>query len=175
MHTRKRMLMWLKWCYGADSTGDFWGIDFLLFCVFVSLFLCFRRAQRYTQHRFPSLRNQRSSLTSSSRHQRLQYVNFRMLFLSSLVSHEPSLSERTCAEALTLVAACWGWAQCDGCRRSVLTTRVEQGQRFRQRQGLKERSAVVDTVERCIYRAQWTEGFSRTSYTGWQRSAPTGG
>lgn len=39
---------------------------------------------------------------------------------------------------------------------SVLTTRVEQGQRFRQREGLKERSAVVDTVERRIYGAQWT-------------------
>lgn len=92
-------------------------------------------------------------------------------FAGSLVSHEPSLTERTYAEALTLAAACWGSAQCDGCRRSVLTSRVEQGQRFRQREGLKERSAVGDTVEGSIYRAQWTEGFSRISYRGWERSA----
>lgn len=58
---------------------------------------------------------------------------------------------------------------------SVLTSRMEQGQRFRQREGLKERSAVVGTVERCIYGAQWTEGFSRISYRGWERGAPAAG
>lgn len=48
---------------------------------------------------------------------------------------------------------------------TVLTTRVEQRQRFRQREGLKERSAVADAVEHAIYRAQWTEGCSHTSTT----------
>lgn len=59
-----------------------------------------------------------------------------------------------------LTATCWASAQCDGCRCSVLTTRVEQRQRFRQREGRKERSAVGDTVEHGIYRAQCTEGCS---------------
>lgn len=50
---------------------------------------------------------------------------------------------------------------------------MEQRQRFRQREGLKERSAVVDTVEDGIYRAQWTEGFSHISYRGRKLSITT--
>lgn len=46
----------------------------------------------------------------------------------------------------------------------VLTTRVEQRQRFRQREGLKERSAVGGTVECSIYRTQWTHA-AHTSTT----------
>lgn len=52
---------------------------------------------------------------------------------------------------------------------------MEQGQRFRQREGLKERSAVVDTVESSIYRAQWTEGFSCINYRRWELSRPSVG
>lgn len=35
----------------------------------------------------------------------------------------------------------------------VLTSRVEQRQRFRQREGLEERPAIGGAVEGCIYRA----------------------
>lgn len=52
---------------------------------------------------------------------------------------------------------------------------MEQGQRFRQREGLKERSAVVDTVESSIYRAQWTEGFSCINYRRWELLPPSVG
>lgn len=84
-----------------------------------------------------------------------------LFYFCFLVSHQSSMSEHTITEALVLTAACslwWGSDQCDGCWGLVLTTKVEQGQRFRQREGLKERSAVVDTVKCSIYRAQWTEG-----------------
>lgn len=66
--------------------------------------LCFSCAHRCTQHRFPSLKNERGSLISSS----LAFVVcecWNTFFFGSLVSHEPSLTERTCTEALTLAAA----------------------------------------------------------------------
>lgn len=54
---------------------------------------------------------------------------------------------------------------------------MEQRQRFRQREGLKERSAVVDTVEHGIYEGggeQWTEGGSHISYSHHIQSTPDG-
>lgn len=78
--------------------------------------------------------------------------------------------------ALTVTATCRpcrALARCGGYRVPVLTTRVEQRQRFRQREGLKERSAVADTVEHGIYREQWTEGGSHINYRGSKLSPRT--
>lgn len=73
-------------------------------------------------------------------------------------------------------SVCWASARRDACRLPVLTTMVEQRQRqggFRQREGLKERSAVADTVERSIYGAQkahtlTTEAALRQSRPSWE-------
>lgn len=50
--------------------------------------------------------------------------------------------------AVCAAGRAWG-----DCGRRVLTTRVEQRQRFRQREGLEERPPVGGAVEGCIYGA----------------------